>query len=122
MPGFNGTGPMGQGPMTGGGRGYCAVPLTDIRQQFVGRGFYGRGGGHGRGFRKCFWATGLPGWMRAGNNYPKSGIYPYAPDLTPKQEMDMLKQDAEALKTQLEDIQNRIETLEKVDKTGAPEK
>jgi len=26
MPGFDGTGPMGQGPMTGGGRGFCAMP------------------------------------------------------------------------------------------------
>ena len=26
MPGFDGTGPCGRGPMTGGGRGYCAVP------------------------------------------------------------------------------------------------
>jgi hypothetical protein len=26
MPGFDGTGPNGQGPMTGGGRGYCARP------------------------------------------------------------------------------------------------
>jgi hypothetical protein len=26
MPGFDGTGPRGAGPMTGGGRGYCAVP------------------------------------------------------------------------------------------------
>ena len=23
MPGFDGTGPMGRGPMTGGGRGFC---------------------------------------------------------------------------------------------------
>ena len=28
MPGFDGTGPRGMGPMTGGGRGYCAVPLS----------------------------------------------------------------------------------------------
>ena len=27
MPGFDGTGPMGLGPMTGGGRGYCVVPV-----------------------------------------------------------------------------------------------
>jgi len=27
MPGFNGTGPAGIGPMTGRGRGYCAVPV-----------------------------------------------------------------------------------------------
>ncbi|MBU2504350.1 MAG: DUF5320 domain-containing protein, partial [Candidatus Omnitrophica bacterium] len=26
MPGFDGTGPMAAGPMTGGGRGFCAVP------------------------------------------------------------------------------------------------
>ena len=26
MPGFSGTGPLGQGPMTGRGRGYCTVP------------------------------------------------------------------------------------------------
>jgi len=26
MPGFDGTGPMGSGPLTGRGMGYCAVP------------------------------------------------------------------------------------------------
>jgi hypothetical protein len=27
MPNFDGTGPMGQGPMTGRGMGYCVVPV-----------------------------------------------------------------------------------------------
>ena len=27
MPKFDGTGPRGQGPMTGGGRGYCVMRL-----------------------------------------------------------------------------------------------
>ena len=27
MPGFDGTGPLGQGPLTGGGRGYCVLPI-----------------------------------------------------------------------------------------------
>ena len=27
MSGFDGTGPLGQGPLTGGGRGYCMVHL-----------------------------------------------------------------------------------------------
>ena len=27
MPGFDGTGPMGIGPMTGGGRGFCTMPM-----------------------------------------------------------------------------------------------
>ena len=29
MPNFDGTGPHGEGPMTGWGRGYCVVPLSD---------------------------------------------------------------------------------------------
>lgn len=29
MPAFDGTGPMGQGSMTGRGMGYCAVPVRD---------------------------------------------------------------------------------------------
>jgi len=27
MPGFDGTGPLGQGSLTGGGRGFCMVPV-----------------------------------------------------------------------------------------------
>ena len=33
MPGFDGTGPRGGGPMTGGGRGFCAVPLSAPQQE-----------------------------------------------------------------------------------------
>jgi len=29
MPGFDGRGPSGGGPLTGGGRGFCAVVLPD---------------------------------------------------------------------------------------------
>jgi hypothetical protein len=29
MPNFNGTGPRGKGPMTGGGMGYCVIPLSN---------------------------------------------------------------------------------------------
>ena len=45
MPGRNGTGPMGAGPRTGGGFGYCAGG---------GRRSFGRGGG--RGFGQRSWA------------------------------------------------------------------
>ncbi len=34
MPNFDGTGPRGKGPMTGGGRGYCAIPLPNPGQNF----------------------------------------------------------------------------------------
>lgn len=43
MPGFNGTGPAGLGPMTGGGRGQCA---SGMRGMGLGR---GRGMGYFRG-------------------------------------------------------------------------
>jgi hypothetical protein len=40
MPGFDGTGPMGMGPMTGGGRGFCnpfsPLQATGLRQRAYG--------------------------------------------------------------------------------------
>ena len=113
MPGFDGTGPQGLGPMTGGGRGYCAVPLSGNNPMFPGKRFFGRGGGRGR--RNWYYATGFTGWQRASMGMPAfGGTYPYAPEITPKQETDVLKNEAEFLKKQLEDIQSRIETLERV--------
>ena len=53
MPGRDGTGPMGYGPMTGGRRGFCGDAAMSP----------GRGGGRGR--RNQFYATGLTGWQRA---------------------------------------------------------
>jgi len=92
MPGFDGTGPRGQGAMTGGGRGYCALPVGGVGAQF-GRGNVGpRGGGRGR--RNCFYATGLPGWLRA------------------QDEVSTLKNQADYLKSELEAIQARIQDLE----------
>ncbi len=47
MPNFNGTGPRGEGPMTGRGMGPCA------NGQAYGNGF-GCGRGRGLGFRRFF--------------------------------------------------------------------
>lgn len=121
MPGFDGTGPMGQGPMTGGGRGYCAVPVNTAGTGFIGggRGFFGRGGGRGR--RNRYYATGLVGWQRAPMGmYAFDEVYPYAPEVTPGQEAEILRNEADILKKQLEDIQSRIEVLEKA-RTGKSE-
>lgn len=61
MPGFDGTGPMGYGSMTGDRRGPCA---TDVPLE--GRGArFGRGRGGGRGYRNQYYATGLTGRQRA---------------------------------------------------------
>ncbi len=33
MPNFDGTGPEGEGPMTGFCRGYCVLPLSNSEQE-----------------------------------------------------------------------------------------
>ncbi len=120
MPRGDGTGPMGLGPMTGRSAGFCAgynAPgyMNPIFGGYagMGRGFFGRGGGRGR--RNWFYATGVPGWQRATTGIPAfGGMYPYAPEITPKQEADILKKQADVIKKQLEDIQGRMEALEKI--------
>lgn len=123
MPGFDGTGPLGQGPMTGGGRGYCIVPLNN--NPIPGRGWFGPhffGRGRGRGYRHWFWVTGLPGWIRAAYGYPAFGgwvnpyVYPYYDDAGQPKEIDILKEQAEMLKQQLQDIQDRIKEIEESEK------
>jgi hypothetical protein len=62
MPGFDGTGPQGRGPMTGGARGYCVVGWNGVRRgglglrRYAGRGFYGGGRWRDRG--PAFWDRG----------------------------------------------------------------
>jgi hypothetical protein len=55
MPGYDGTGPEGKGPMTGRGMGYCATEVKDQqeverprRPLRLGRGWGGPGRGLGR--------------------------------------------------------------------------
>ena len=68
MPGGDGTGPGGMGPMTGRAAGYCAgYPVPGFMNSIPGRGFWGAGRGRGGwGRRNQFYATGLTGWQRAG--------------------------------------------------------
>jgi hypothetical protein len=66
MPGFDGTGPVGYGPLSGRRGGRCRGSIA------FRRGFYGawpirRGsglGGFGRGYRWQYLETGLPRWAR----------------------------------------------------------
>jgi len=115
MPGGDRTGPAGLGPMTGRAAGFCAGFSTPGYANPVGgRGYYGRGRGFwgrggGRGWRNWFYATGLPGWDRAGFGF--SG--PVGPTVTAEQELEGLKQQAEFLQNSLGQINERIEQLEK---------
>ena len=67
--------------------------------------------GRGRGWRCSYRATGFPGWARAGYGYPL-----YRPEFTAKDEINVLQDQADFLKRQLEEIQNRIDTLERGEK------
>jgi hypothetical protein len=44
MPGFDGTGPLGLGPMTGRGMGYCVMPLSQAERDGVQFGYAGISG------------------------------------------------------------------------------
>lgn len=120
MPGGDRTGPAGMGPMTGRAAGFCAgYGVPGYTNPVGGRGFRGRGGawgrGGGRGRRNGYYATGLPGWARAGRGWPARGGAagaPLAPDLTAGQEIDALKNQAEYLGDALSEINKRIEALE----------
>ena len=120
MPRGDGTGPGGLGPMTARGAGYCAgysvAGYMNPSGGRLGLGFgYGRGFGRGmgRGYGRAYWPV---------NSYPVSpppvaygGGFYQAP-IEPKQEMEMLAEDAKALKGQLDSINKRITELEKSEK------
>lgn len=117
MPRGDRTGPRGMGPMTGRGAGFCAgYPVPGYMNPVPGRGVgYGfgvwGGGGGGRGWRHWYYATGLPGWARAG--YPPAWrAAPYAPaPPSPEQEAAFLQSQAEGLKAALADIEKRLQEL-----------
>jgi len=73
MPGGDGSGPMGQGPMTGGGFGPCGGGAGyGARGGGYGRGGggYGRGFGRGQGFRNRRWAAAWPDQAEAAPEEP----------------------------------------------------
>lgn len=116
MPRGDGTGPMGLGPMTGRAAGYCAgYPVPGFMNPYGGRlglGFrYGRG--FGRGFRRAFWPA-YPYPMTPPPIAYGGGFY--QPPVEPKQEREMLAEEAEALKEQLDLINKRISELEEKEK------
>jgi hypothetical protein len=90
MPGFDGTGPRGMGPMTGGGRGNCNP----------------RGAGIGR--------RNFPVSRRASNAYPRSqasGSAPLPSQMSREQELEFLKEQAKALRDELNEIEAGIKRL-----------
>lgn len=107
MPGFDGTGPRGMGPMTGGGRGFCSP--------------WGIGASNRAGIAPSFPRIPYP-FHRGSAPYTGSwgmpygaavapGAVPFAPRVTREQELDFLRNEAEAVREQLEQIEARIQSL-----------
>jgi len=113
MPGFDRTGPMGAGPMTGGARGRCNPATAGTIPAYVGGFGYGRGLGLRRGFRGGYG----PGQGRGRGYGREYGRYPFvgvpAVSLDTAAEIDMLKAQADYIKNSLEAINSHIDELEK---------
>ena len=85
MPRFDGTGPLGSGPGTGWGMGPCGAGMGWRR---------GFGRGYGRGFGRR-----------------EYGGYPYQPQITKKEEKEMLMDDAKDLEEEIKAIKARLDEL-----------
>lgn len=103
MPGFDRTGPRGQGPITGRGQGYCETPNSSGRPRFWGF------GGFGRGWRNRYFASGMPGraWGR--------GLARYESDLSSKEQVEMLQDEANYFEHEIKNIRKEIDRLKKND-------
>ena len=136
MPGGDGTGPMGMGPISGRAAGYCAgYPAPGFMNPGGGRGFSGRGlggrgfggRGGGRGRRNMFWATGVPGWARAGwvpvaDTYPPMAGAAFTATLPRDAELQALERQAEYFRNALNEVQGRLEELRTAQAAEAGEK
>ena len=92
MPGFDGTGPRGMGPMTGGGRGFCAVPMHSVWPAY--------------------------NWMGVAVPYatpwglPYYGVPSFTPEITWEEEIDYLEGLAKSMSDDLKEIEARIQQIE----------
>ena len=94
MPGFDGTGPRGMGPMTGGGRGFCAIPLRPAWPAYAGMGFH------------------MPYPYAAPRGIPYHGAPPFSPQIAREGELDYLKGLSKSMRNDLKEIEARMQQIE----------
>jgi len=97
MPRFDGTGPGGLGPGTGRGLGPCGAGM--------GYGRRGGGRGWGRGYGRGF------GEGRFGGYGPWG--YPYQPQITKKEEKEILGEEVTDLEEELKAVKARLAELKR---------
>lgn len=99
MPRRDGTGPIGMGPMTGRGAGYCNPANNSTLDD---QNIYFGGYGCKRGNRKKFYVTGAPGYLRS-NNLQASA----------EDEKTLLSNRERQLENQLKQVKERLSEIEK---------
>ena len=119
MPGFDGTGPSGNGAITGGGRGYCARGVGETMS--LGRGQrMGRRRGLAMGNRAMGARFGMSRGRRMGIGriaLERPGMRVLAPEssdsatLSVDQEIRLLQEQADSVRSQLQSIDRRLTEL-----------
>ena len=92
MPGFDGTGPMRMGTMTGGGRDFCAIPVRPVWPVYTGMRFS------------------MPYVVPWGIHY--GGANPFTPEIAREEELDFLKGLVQFMRENLKEIEERIRQIE----------
>ena len=92
MPGFDGTGPIGMGSMTGCGRGFCTISLRSAWPEHAGSGFH------------------IPYAETWGAPY--YGAPTFTPQIIQKEKLDYLKSLSKSIKDDLKEIEARIQQIE----------
>ena len=109
MPGFDGRGPKGAGPMTGGARGFCDPAGREYPKAM------GRGMGFGRNLRAGY-GPGMGMRRGCGRGFGWSRWSPPASDTVspadPATEINMLKAQTDSMQKTLEGIKKRIGQLQ----------
>ncbi len=98
MPGFNQRGPMNEGPMTGGGRGYCTGGGNATQ------GFAGRGNAMGMGRQR-----GRRGYQEAPGQGLGAGRW--TGPATDSANQTTLQNSVDRLETELAELKNQLKNL-----------
>ena len=117
MPGGDRTGPLGHGPMTGRGLGYCSgTNRPGYTTPRYGRGF---SRGRGRGFGRGFWGRGRGFW---GSDYldpyyPSYDVESY-PQRSKEEEKSYLKNLISQLEDEIKLIKEKLRNITEEKKEG----